>query len=82
MFFRYAFLSDISYKERGYPCEYLQYIYAQSIRRFLIIILRLRSQEGNNGVRMNKDKQQTLPLGEPQPKQVFHVHMQLFKGKH
>ena len=31
VFFRYAFLSDISYKERGYPCEYLQYIYAQSI---------------------------------------------------
>ena len=31
VFFRYAFLSDISYKERGYPCEYLQYIYVQSI---------------------------------------------------
>jgi len=31
VFFRYDFLSDISYKERGYPCEYLQYIYVQSI---------------------------------------------------
>ena len=31
VFFRYAFLSGISYPERGYPFEYLLYIYVQSI---------------------------------------------------
>ena len=54
------FFKTISYKERGYPCEYFQYIYVQIIfcssSEDFILSFAKRSQEGYTGGRMNVDE--------------------------